>query len=63
MSKSKRPIDPIEDYDYLSASSATDCTGLIPSVTHNQEEVDHYLDLYPYLPPEVPTKGSDISRE
>ncbi|MBO5656797.1 MAG: hypothetical protein J6R94_01270 [Agathobacter sp.] len=61
MSKSKRPIDPIEDYDYLSSSSATDCTGLIPSVTHNQEEVDNYLELYPYLPPEV--KASDISRE
>ena len=53
--------DSFMEEDYLRTSSACDCTGLIPGVASSEEEVDNYLDLYPYLPPEV--KKSDISRE
>ena len=53
--------DPFMGVDYLSTSSACDCTGLIPGIAGSEEEIDNYLDLYPYLPPEV--KVSDISRE
>ncbi len=38
------------DYDYLKASSAQDCTGLIPSGIVYEEELENYEDLYPFLP-------------
>lgn len=48
--KSNRQI--IDDYDYLGKScSVQDCTGLIPSAPANQEELEAYEDIYPYLPP------------
>ena len=31
-------------------SSATDCTGLIPAGITDEEELEHYYELYPYLP-------------
>ena len=37
-------------YDYLKASSAQDCTGLIPSGIIYEEELENYQELYPYLP-------------
>ena len=43
--------NPTMDDDYLFSSSATECTGLIPSVTHDEYEVENYMNLYPYLPP------------
>ena len=38
------------DYDYLKASSAQDCTGLIPSGIEYEEEIENYEELYPFLP-------------
>lgn len=38
------------EYDYLKASSAQDCTGLIPSGVQNDAEVENYEELYPFLP-------------
>ena len=38
------------DYDYLKASSAQDCTGLIPSAITYEEEIENYEELYPFLP-------------
>ena len=38
------------DYDYLKASSAQDCTGLIPSGIVYEEELENYEELYPFLP-------------
>lgn len=45
----------IDSYDYLSkAASATDCTGLIPSLPEEEEELEAYEDLYPFIPPVMP---------
>ncbi len=46
----KKSKNPTMDDDYLFAASAQDCTGLIPTVTHNEEEMENYEELYPYLP-------------
>lgn len=40
-----------EDTDYTSTVSATDCTGLIPSGTVKEEELDAYRELYPFGAP------------
>ena len=34
----------------LGTCSTTDCTGLIPSGITDEEEIEHYTELYPYLP-------------
>lgn len=39
-----------DEIDYLKASSVQDCTGLIPSAIQNDEEVENYEELYPFLP-------------
>lgn len=40
-----------EVYDsYLNSCSATDCTGLIPSLPQSKEEIDSYEALYHFLP-------------
>ena len=41
--------DPM-DYDYLKASSAQDCTGLIPTGIKDDSEVENYTEIYPFLP-------------
>lgn len=43
--------DTPEDDNYLYASSATDMTGLAPTVAHNEYEAQSYEELFPYLPP------------
>ena len=41
----------VDDYDYLSnAASAMDCTGLIPSLPQNDEELESYNDIYQFQP-------------
>ena len=41
----------IDDYDYLTnAASAMDCTGLIPSLPQNDEELESYNDIYQFQP-------------
>ena len=42
-----------EEYDFLTVSSAQDCTGLIPAGIQNEEEVEKYEELYPFLPKAV----------
>ena len=49
------------DYDYLKASSAQDCTGLIPSGIVYEEELENYEDLYPFLPNMVKNVLTDKS--
>lgn len=39
-----------DGYDHLNASSATDCTGLIPAAPAEDEELENYEELYPFLP-------------
>lgn len=49
----------IDDYDYLSnAASASDCTGLIPSLPTSEAELEAYNDLYQYQPPVIKAKSS-----
>lgn len=51
--KKKKKIDKLPEYDYLGASSAQDCTGLIPSLPTEKEEIESYEELYPFLPPKI----------
>ncbi len=49
----------IDSCDYLSnAASATDFTGLIPSLPETEAELESYKDLYTFRPPssETPEK-------
>ncbi|MCC8162866.1 MAG: hypothetical protein LIO86_06810 [Lachnospiraceae bacterium] len=39
-----------EKYDDLSTCSARDMTGLIPAGIENEEEWEHYEELFPFLP-------------
>ena len=47
-SKDKTVQNPFDDSD-IQACSATDCTGLIPSLPQDECEVEAYEDLYPYI--------------
>lgn len=42
-----------EEYDFLKVSSAQDCTGLIPAGIQDEEEINNYEELYPFLPKAV----------
>lgn len=48
-------LDPYrtDNFDYMSACSTTDCTGLIPSAPASDEEYDAYNDIYFFQPPEI----------
>lgn len=39
-----------EKDSYLETISAQDCTGLIPAAPSDQEELENYEELYPFLP-------------
>ena len=50
------------DWDIdIQSCSATDCTGLIPALPETDAELEHYQELYHYLPdsPERAADGSD----
>ncbi len=36
----------------MNSGSAGDCTGLIPSMPGDDEQLDSYAELYGFLPPE-----------
>ena len=43
-----------DEYDVdIQSCSAMDCTGLIPSLPQSFAEVEHYNDLYQFLPEHV----------
>ena len=50
MDNENRILNHPADYDYLKASSAQDCTGLIPAGITYEEEIENYEELYPFLP-------------
>ena len=56
---SSKKTSPTMGEDYLFSASCTDCTGLIPSVTDDKEELENYEELYPYLPPVPPPSVSN----
>lgn len=44
-----------DTFDYLaSAASATEFTGLIPSLPQDDAEIESYNDVCPFLPPKEP---------
>ena len=43
----------VDDYDSdfdIQSCSTTDCTGLIPSLPQSDAEIEHYNQLYQFLP-------------
>lgn len=50
--KDTHPVPDLHDenYDYLKASSAMDCTGAVPRPPQTSAELDSYLDVYNFLP-------------
>lgn len=58
---SKHPVpDLSQDYIYTKASSATDCTGAVPTPPQTSSELDSYLDVYDFLPHSSLTKPNDV---
>ena len=48
-----------DDFDIdIQSCSATDCTGLIPSLPQSDDEVEHYNELRQFLP-EASGKNSE----
>lgn len=44
------------DYDFdidIQSCSSMDCTGLIPSLPQSDAEIDHYNQLYKFMPEHV----------
>lgn len=56
--KKKNSTNSIE-YDYLKASSAQDCTGLIPSGVKDDSEIENYEEIYSFLPKAI--RPDDLS--
>lgn len=58
MKKQKKNEAIIDAYDYLAnAASTQDCTGLIPSLPHNDAELESYENIYQYQPPRLKVKN------
>lgn len=57
--KNKTVQNPFDDSD-IQACSATDCTGLIPALPETDAELEHYQELYHYLP-DSPDQTADDS--
>ena len=55
-SKDKTVQNPFDDSD-IQACSATDCTGLIPSLPQDEAEMEAYEDLYPNI-----TKAKNVAK-
>lgn len=59
--KENHPVPDLSDnYDYLKASSVTDCTGAMPRPPQNSAELDSYLDVYNFLPQSAFAKPSPL---
>ncbi len=48
-----KPVDREEEMDYMSSCAQTDCTGLIPALPLNSDEVESYEELYRFVQPAV----------
>lgn len=46
-----------DDSEQIQACSAMDCTGLIPALPENEEQLEAYEELYPFL-----TKASPAAK-
>ena len=45
-----------DDSGGIQACSATDCTGLIPSLPESEDQLEAYEALYPFLTPSLQNK-------
>lgn len=63
----KKDTHPVPDfsgsYDYLKASSATDCTGVVPRPPQDSAELDSYLDVYNFLPQCAYAQPNDVTTD
>lgn len=50
--------DYVDEIDPTNASSATDCTGLIPTPPRSEYELESYKAVYDFAPPEAKDGGS-----
>ena len=58
--KEKAQRKPADNFDYLAnAASATDCTGLIPSLPRTEDELDSYNDIVQYMSPAAKSSAAD----
>ena len=58
--KEKAQRKPTDNFDYLAnAASATDCTGLIPSLPQTEDELDSYNDIVQYMSPAAKNTAAD----
>ena len=48
-----------EDSELMHASSADDCTGLIPAAVEDEQEYFNYNELYDFLPQAVKPREGD----
>ena len=65
MKNSSKKLLTSADWDIdIQACSATDCTGLIPALPETDAELEHYQELYHYLPdtPDRAEYNSDKAR-
>ena len=61
MKDSSKKLLSSTDWDIdIQSCSATDCTGLIPALPETDAELEHYQDLYRYLP-DTPDQATDDS--
>lgn len=51
------------DEDYTGAISSNDCTGLIPSGTAGEKELQKYQDLYPFGAPTMNADNNLFAQE
>ena len=52
--KPLNPDNPTMNDDYFLSASYNDCTGLAPTVAHNEYEAASYNEIAHYLPPVAP---------
>ena len=61
MKSSSKKLLSSTDWDIdIQSCSATDCTGLIPALPETDAELEHYQELYHYLP-DSPDQAADSS--
>ncbi len=48
-----------EGFEHCSAGSYTECTGLIATPPQNEEELESYMDIFDFAPPNVADRGEE----
>lgn len=56
MSKKQKKSSVAGDIDFMTASSVTDCTGIVPSAPQNEYELNSYLEIMKFSPKSIEVK-------